>query len=119
MSALPEQLDRVAAGQVALTISGVASKLRLMRGIDHLRPAFEPRILAAAIATQGRDLHSAWLHGVGRDAMEQRIGELICDLLHLGDVLGLDVEDAVRTRLARYRERIETPAERADGSIFG
>lgn len=59
-------------------------------------------MLCASIATQGRDLHSAWQNEVSGPALERRISELLCDVVHLADELGLDVEGGVRRCLDRY-----------------
>jgi hypothetical protein len=85
-----------------MTIAHLVAVLRAVQDLPHPEGPFEPRILSAAIAAQGRDLHVAWQHAVPTDALARRIGELLCDLVTFADVLAIDAEGAVRQHLERF-----------------
>jgi hypothetical protein len=67
--------------------------------------ALTPRILCTAIALQGRELENAWRHGVDAQALEQRVCELLCDVLELSDALKLDLDDALQCQIEARRRR--------------
>jgi len=59
--------------------------------------------LCTSIEVQGCHLRDAWVHQVPGVALNARVANLICDLIHFGDEVGLDVEGGVRMALERYQ----------------
>ena len=109
MSVQPRQLHHHPRARPELTFGALLVALRAVRQQPRLQGVFVPRTLCASIAIQARDLHSAWQHNVPEPALERRISELLCDLVHLADELDIDVEDAVRRSLERYGAAAEPP----------
>ncbi len=82
--------------------------LRTVRGQRRFGGAFGPDNLSTSIEVQGCHLRDAWGHEVRGAALNARVANLICDLIHFGDQVGLDVEDGVRMALERYQSSDQT-----------
>lgn len=76
--------------------------LREVRIQPRFQSALDPGNLSTSIELQGCHLRDAWLHQVRGAALNARVANLICDLVHFGDQAGLDVEGGVRMALDRY-----------------
>jgi hypothetical protein len=77
--------------------------LREVRGEGRFGNAFGPDNLSTSIEVQGCHLRDAWGHEVPGPALNARVANLICDLVHFGDEVGLDVEGGVRMALEQYQ----------------
>lgn len=77
--------------------------LREVRGEPRFGSAFGPDNLCTSIEVQGCHLRDAWRHQVPGPALNARVANLICDLVHFGDQAGVDVESGVRMALERYQ----------------
>ena len=82
--------------------------LREVRAEPRFANALVADNLCTSIEVQGCHLRDAWVHQVRGEALNARVANLICDLIHFGDEVGLDVEGFVQIALERYDLLIQT-----------
>ncbi|HEY6763123.1 MAG TPA: hypothetical protein VI318_26720 [Baekduia sp.] len=109
MSAQPHEL-----APAPLTLTGLAAALHAARSTTPAEQVPAPRVLCAAIAMQGRDLLQAWHDGVDARSIEQRLSELLCDVVELGDELDVDLERSIHRHVA-VRHRVGDAPGARDG----